>query len=131
MSKIILKIGFLALYPIMAFIRFFDLVRPIIENGLEEAQKKAKESNVETLYVISLILFSIYIFPLTLLPFVFGFFILYSFYFITNYLMSFFYNQNPPLEHTAMAMIIMTMVFGILAYKESKKEINSSSNGGE
>jgi hypothetical protein len=59
MSNIILKISFLAFYPIIAFIKFFDLVRPIIENGLEEAQKKAKESNVETLYVISLILFSI------------------------------------------------------------------------
>lgn len=125
------KIAHLALHPLLAFISLCQLVRPIIENGLEEAQKKAKDSKLENIYLISLILISIYLFPLTILPFVVGFFILYAFYSTTNFLMSFFYNQNPPLEHIALAMIILTMVFGILAYKESKKEINSSSKGGE
>ena len=124
------KIAFLALYPLLAFISLCQLVRPIIEKGLEEAQKKAKDSKLENIYLISLILISIYLFPLTLLPFVFGFSILYAFYSTTNYIISFFYNQNPPLEHTAMAMIILIMIFGYFAYKGSKKEINSSSSEG-
>jgi hypothetical protein len=101
---------------------------PIFEKGIQEASEKANKENSQLLFGFSLLFLFIYLFPLTLLPFAYGFSVLGIFIYIINFIMSLFYEGPPPLNHLLSAV---TIIFGIVCYftyKESKKEINSSSS---
>jgi hypothetical protein len=123
-SKIILLI----LYPVVGPITLFQSIAPIVEKGIQEASEKANKENSQLLFGFSLIFLFIYLFPLTLLPFAYGFSVLGIFIYIINFIMSLFYEGPPPLNHLLSAVTIIFGIFGYFTYKESKKEINSSSS---
>lgn len=125
-SKIILFI----LYPVVGPIMFFKSIAPIIEKGIQEASEKANKENSQLLFGFSLIFLFIYLFPLTLLPFAYGLSVIGIFIYIINFIMSLFYEGPPPLNHLLSAVTIVIGIFGFFAYKDSQKEINSSSNEG-
>ena len=109
---------------------FFQSIAPIIEKGIQEASEKAHKENSQLLFGFSLIFLFIYLFPLTLLHFAYGFSVIRIFIYIINFIMSVFYEGTSPLNHLLSAVTIIFGIFGILAYKESKKEIISSSSEG-
>jgi D-alanyl-lipoteichoic acid acyltransferase DltB (MBOAT superfamily) len=123
-SKIILFI----LYPVVAPITFFQSIAPIVEKGIQEASEKANKENSQLLFGFSLLFLFIYLLPLTLIPFAYGFSVLGVFIYIINFIMSLFYEGPPPLNHLLCAVTIIFGIFGYFTYKESKKEISSSSS---